>query len=100
MDGNAIRKEESLSDQVQSMNEHMEALAADGEWQQVMDFMVKRDAMIREIDDDERKGALLAARRSTDHIRRLAETAKRETATKLAALKRGQQATDSYLTLG
>ena len=100
MDGNAIRKEETLSDHVLSLNGHMEELAAAGEWQKVMEFMVKRDAMIREIDENDRKAVLLAARRSTDQIRKMAESAKRETADRLAALKRGQKAADSYRTHG
>ena len=100
MDGSAILKEETLSEHVLSLNGHMEELAAAGEWQRVMEYMVKRDAMLREIGDNERKTALLAARRSTEQIRKMAEIAKKETANRLAALKRGQKAADSYRTHG
>ena len=96
MSGNAILREQSLSDQVHSMNEHMEELAAAEEWQEVADLMAKRNAMLREIEESERGAALVAARRSTDRIRRMAVNAQGEVRSKLAQLQRGREATDSY----
>ena len=96
MAGNAIIREQSLSEDVQSLNEHMEELAAAEEWNEVAELMTKRNAMLREIDESERAEALLAARRSTDRIRRMAANAQGEIRNKLAQLQRGREATDSY----
>lgn len=96
MAGNAILKEQSLSEELLSLNEHMEELAAADEWNEVADLMTKRNAMLREVDESDRADALLAARRSTDRIRRMAENAQGEIRKKLSQLQRGREATDSY----
>jgi len=96
MASNAILKEQTLSERVLSMNGHMEELAAAGEWQQLTDFMIKRDAMLSQIEEGEREVAITAARRSTDQIMQLAETARQDIGDRLAALKRGRKAADSY----
>lgn len=96
MASNAILKEQTLGERVLSMNGHMEELAAAGEWQQLADFMIKRDAMLGAIEDSERGAALTAARRTTNQILHMAETARHDIADRLAALKRGRQAADSY----
>jgi len=93
---NAIEKEKTLSEHVASMNGHMEELAAAGEWEQVSELLEKRNAMLREIDDDKKEAALRAASRSTDRIRGMAEQARSEVAGRLAQLHRGKEATDSY----
>lgn len=89
-------RERTLSEQIASINGHMEELAAAGEWDQVLETIEKRDAMLGEIDDTDRKATLLAARRSTARIRALALNAQREVAEKLTELQRGREATDTY----
>lgn len=96
MASNAILKEQTLSERVLSMNGHLEELAAAGEWQQLTDFMIKRDAMLSQIEESEREAALTAARRSTGQILQMAEMARQDIADRLAALKRGRKAADSY----
>lgn len=96
MAGNAIVKEQTLSQHLQSMNDHMEELAAAGEWQQVTELLPRRNAMLGELAEDKKVDALLAASRSTERIRGMAEKARAEVADKLAQLHRGKEATDSY----
>lgn len=96
MSGNPILKEETLEDHIQSANEHMEELAAAGEWPDVAEWMRKRNAMLREVRDANRTGVLLAARSTTDRILRLAEAAKVDVGDKLMKLQRGKAATEIY----
>lgn len=96
MTGKAILREANLCEQVLSMNEHMEELAAAGEWQQVASLVTKRNAMLQEIDDSVREESLVAARRSTDRIKRMAEDAQNQVAEKIAQLHRGRKATQIY----
>lgn len=96
MAGNAILREQTLSEEVLSLNDHMEELAAADEWSEVAELMTKRNAMLREVQESERADALVAARRSTDRIRRMAEDAQGEIRNKLSQLQRGRKATDSY----
>jgi hypothetical protein len=96
MTGNAILREQTLSEQVLSINEHLEELAAAEEWHQVSDLMTKRNAMLQVIEDVGQEAALVAARRTTDRIQRMAENARKDVADKLAQLQRGKVATDSY----
>jgi len=96
MASNAVLREQTLSDQILSLNTHMEELAVAGEWQQVFEILARRNAMLAELEDRERPDALLAARRSTDQIRSMANEAKHAVARKLTDLSRGRKATDSY----
>ena len=96
MEMKAIDSEETLADIVLSMNDHMEELAADGEWEKVSELLVKRNAMIREIADDEKGPVLKATERSTERLRKLAEKAHGDVGHQLAKLHRGKEATDSY----
>lgn len=92
----AARDGELLPDQISSINADMERLAAEGEWAQVSTLLERRNAMLREIDDVSRETALREASRSTERIHRLAVEAHNEIGGKLAQLKRGKKATDSY----
>ena len=90
-------REPTTSEQVQALNGQMEQAAAAGDWPEIMNIIEKRDAVLREIADSEQLTAFLAACRSTDRIRLLAETARRDVADKLTTLQRGKEAADSYL---
>lgn len=96
MAGNVLPGVQTLSEQVRALNGHMEEIAGAGKWLEVIDIMVNRDAMLREIEDSERQAALLAARRSMTRVRQIAETARRDVADKLTTLQHGKEATDSY----
>ncbi|MDH3439952.1 MAG: flagellar protein FliT [Gammaproteobacteria bacterium] len=97
MEMKVIEPAETLADIVLSMNDHMEELAADGEWEKISDLLVKRNAMLREIADDEKAPVLKATDRSTERIRKLAQKAHGDVGQQLAQLHRGKEATDSYL---
>lgn len=96
MTANAVLQEQSASEQVVSMNEQLEALAAAGHWNQVADLVTRRNAMLMSIKNASREAALIAARRTTIRLQRLAESARKEVSDKLATLQRGKRATESY----
>ena len=96
MNGSATLREENLSTQLIFLNEKMEALAAAGEWQQVAEMMTRRNAMLQSVEGSDRESALVAARRTTRRVLRIAEGAREEIGQKLTQLQRGKQATDSY----
>lgn len=89
-------KERTTSEQVLALNGQMEQAAAAGDWPEIVNMIEKRDAMLREIADSEQHTAFMAACRSTDQIRLLAESARRDVADKLTTLQRGKEAADSY----
>ena len=94
---NATLRDENLNSQLLFLNERMEVLAAAGEWQQVEELMARRNAALQSLDAADRESALVAARRTTRRVQRIAESARMEVAEKLRQLQRGRQATDSYL---
>lgn len=97
MTGNAELQEQSLDEQVQQLNARMEELAVAGEWSEVAHVMAERNLKLQSIDNPLREASLVAARRATIRVQRLAESAKQEVGEKLSQLQRGKRATDSYL---
>ena len=96
MTGNAVLQEQDASERVATMNEQMEALAAAGHWDQVADLVTRRNALLPSIKNSSREAALVAARRTTIRLQRMAESARKEVSDKLAKLQRGKRATQSY----
>lgn len=96
MTGNAVLREQDASELVGSMNEQMEELATAGNWEQIADLMVRRNALLLSIKSASRAAALMAARRTTIRLQRMAESARKEVSDKLAKLQRGKRATESY----
>jgi len=92
----AIVPERCLSEQVQSLNEHMEELAAAEAWDEVAKLLEKRNAMLPHIDESERESALVSAKITTDRIQEMAKTALTSLGSEIATLSRGREATDSY----
>jgi len=92
----AINREQTFGEEILSLNEHMEELAGAAEWRQVFEILGKRNAMLLELEGSERAEALLAAKRSTEQLRLMADNARQIVAKKLTDLARGKKATDSY----
>jgi hypothetical protein len=92
----AILRDQTLSEQIQSLNARMEKLAVAGEWLEIYDILPRRNAMLLELDETELAPALLAARRSTDRIESMAIKAQHMVGKKITDLARGKKATDSY----
>jgi len=97
MTGKAESQEYSLDEQVQYLNARLEELAVAGEWNEVAHVMDKRNSLLQSIDGPAREAALVAARRVTIRVQKLAESARQEVGEKLSQLQRGKRATDSYL---
>lgn len=93
---NAIANTGTLLDLLASLNARMEELAAAGEWDEVANILVKRNAVLREIEGRDKREALTAARRSTDFVTSLARKARAEVAEKLSQLHLGREAADTY----
>lgn len=93
---NAIAKSETLFDLLSSLNSRMEELATAGEWDEVANLLVKRNAMLRELEGQDKREALTAARRSTEFVTSLARKARAEVAEKLSQLHVGREAADTY----
>ncbi len=93
---NAIVNAQTLFDLLASLNARMEELAAAGEWDEVASVLVKRNAMLRELDGADKSEALSAARNSTDFVTSLARKARAEIGEKLAQLQVGKEAADTY----
>jgi hypothetical protein len=79
-----------------ALNRRLEQLAADDAWQELAAVVVERDALLASIPAAERKAALLAARRCTERLRALAQSAKAQCTQELTALQHGRRAAASY----
>lgn len=97
MRGKAELQEGSPDEQVGYLNARMEELAIAGEWLEVEHVVARRNTLLQSVDGPSREEALVAARRVTIRVQRLAESAKQEVGEKLSQLQRGRRATDSYL---
>ncbi len=92
----ATAEEQSRFEDITATNQQIEALAATGEWEAVSDLLIKRNAMLRDIDDERKEDALRTTIQSTARIRTLVEKAKDEIGKELGQLQRGKEATASY----
>lgn len=92
----ATAEEQSLLEHIITTNQRIEALAATGEWEAVSDLLIKRNAMLRDIDGEQKEDALRMSIQSTARIRALVEKAKDEIGNELGQLQRGKEATASY----
>lgn len=92
----AAAEEQSLYCDITSTNQQIEELAVAGEWEAVSDLLAKRNAMLRDIDDEQKEDVLRMTIRSTARIRALVEKAKDDIGKELGQLQRGREATASY----
>ena len=81
---------------VQEMSEHMELLAADGEWAEVENLAIRLRAAVMKVPESERRGLLVTAVRSTERVASEAENARQEVTGRISAIRRGRKATEAY----
>lgn len=87
----------SVHEQVLQLNQQMETLASEGEWEEVAKAMTKRNGILSRLTGADSGPTLLAAQSTTKAILQLAEKAKQELSVKLTNIHRGKQARENYL---
>ena len=75
---------------------NMDAFAERGEWDHVEDTAAKLRHALLQVPEQERRDALLQARRTLDRIRERAERARGDVTDRLSALRRGRDAARAY----
>ena len=78
------------------MSASMEAHASSGDWERVEEIAVKLRSVIMQVPERERRAAILAARRSVEKVQALAQQDRADVTGKLAAIRRGKDATAAY----
>lgn len=78
------------------MSEHLEALARDGEWDEVENLTVRLRSAVMNVPEDRRRDAIHEIQRVTEKVMAEAEIAHRHLADRLSGLRRGQVATRAY----
>ena len=74
----------------------MEAYASNGDWSRVEEIAVKLRAAVMQVPEAQRRGAITALQRSMEKVQTLAQDARTDVTGKLAALRRGRDATAAY----
>lgn len=82
--------------QTMEMLQHMESLAAAGDWSELEDLVVRLRSTVRLVPEHERRDVMVAMRRSTDRIARLATNARQDVTGRIASIRRGQAAAKAY----
>ena len=87
---------ESVSEKIQSLNQQMFELANAREWEAVGHLLKARNRLIRQLDGEERRAAIVASQECMQKLLRLAETARTEVADQLSSLMQGKKAAHAY----
>lgn len=74
----------------------LEAFARSGDWGRVEDIAVKLRAAIMQVPEKQRREAIVAVQRSMEKVQSLAQDARIDVTGKLAAIRRGRDATAAY----
>ena len=74
----------------------MEAHAGAGDWERVEEIAVRLRAAVMQVPENQRREAIQAAQRSMQKVQTLAQDAKTDVTGKLAAIRRGKDATAAY----
>lgn len=90
------RKPETPETIVTEMTQHLEALARDGEWDEVENLTVRLRGAVMNVPEDRRRDAIHEVQRVTEKVLAEAEIAHRDLADRLSGLRRGQVATRAY----
>lgn len=93
---NHAESAESPETVVLEMTQHLEALARDGEWDEVENLTVRLRSAVMNVPEDRRRDAIHEVQRVTEKVLAEAEIAHRQLADRLAGLRRGQVATRAY----
>ena len=88
--------QDAAVDVVAELLSDMEAFADREEWDHVEDTAAKLRRALLQVAEEERRDALLQARRVLEHIRGRAEQARGEVTDRLSALRRGRDAARAY----
>lgn len=78
------------------MTQHLQALAKDGEWDEIENLAVRLRGAVMNVPEDRRREAIHEVQRVTEKVRAEAEIAHRDLADRLSGLRRGQVATRAY----
>ncbi|MDH3747769.1 MAG: hypothetical protein OER97_06140 [Gammaproteobacteria bacterium] len=87
---------ESPQSVVLEMSEHMQALAAKGDWSEVENLAARLRGALLDVPEAERRSVLMAVHRATEKVAAEAISARSDVTGKLSALRRGQVATKAY----
>lgn len=93
---NNARQAETPETVVMEMSQHLEALARDGDWDEVESLTVRLRGAVMNVPEDRRRAAIHEVQRVTDKVLAEAEIAHRDLADRLSGLRRGQVATRAY----
>lgn len=74
----------------------MEAHAGAGDWERVEELAAKLRAIVMQVPESRRRDAILMAQRSMEKVQTLAQDARTDVTGKLAAIRRGKDATAAY----
>ncbi|MGI9247856.1 MAG: hypothetical protein ACR2QI_02500 [Woeseiaceae bacterium] len=78
------------------MAEHMEILAAAGDWDDIENIAVRLRRAVMNVPDAERRAVVLAVQRSNEKVALEAGRAHRTVTEKISELRRGQAAKKAY----
>lgn len=81
---------------VLEMAQHMQTLAANGDWEEVENLAVRLRTAVMNVPEGQRRNAIIAVQRATEEVAAEAATAQRDVTGRLRALRRGQKATKAY----
>lgn len=87
---------ESATQVALEMAEHMEMLAAAGEWDHIEDIVIRLRGVVMNVPEAERREVMLAVRRSTEQVEAAANAARQAITGKMSELRRGQAAKKAY----
>jgi SH3-like domain-containing protein len=79
-----------------NMLQQMESLAAAGDWSELEDIVLRLRSTVLTVPEQDRRDVMIAMRRSTDKIARLATNARQEVTGRIASIRRGQAAAKAY----
>jgi hypothetical protein len=94
--GSPIANTAPANEQVVALNRRVLELAGEEQWQLVAEVVARRDALLSRVPADKRAEALLAARHCTERLKGMAQAAKSQCAERLATLRQGRKAAESY----
>ncbi|MDH3615283.1 MAG: hypothetical protein OEQ90_02305 [Gammaproteobacteria bacterium] len=87
---------ETPESRVLALSEHMEALAAAGDWDEVEDITVRLRRAVMEVPEARRRRVVLAVQRSIEKVAAGAKQARQTVTGKISELRRGQVAKKAY----
>ena len=88
--------QQSPGEAAAEMSASMEAHASSGDWERVEEIAVKLRSAIMQVPERERRSAIRAAQRSVEKVQALAQESRTDVTGKLAAIRRGKDATAAY----